>query len=202
MKIKEDVFQRSEAEYFLINDFANYLQSISDVELKKIFDQKKEEYKMNNQKNDIENKSLISESEIAIKNQIAISEGRISSLKDISMEYNLLSSNDVCAILNISRQALSKKVSKGQILAYSVNSRKKFYPSFQFKNNKVINEIEIVTESLNKDFSAPINHNVLINFLLTEIDFSDVGEEKNIKKMYELIEDRKALKIIIRNFNN
>lgn len=192
-------FQRAEAESFLINNFIDYIKSISDIELKYFFDTKKEE-KIDKQ--NMKNKEEISKAQIAISDQIAISEGRISSLKDISMEYNLLLSSDVCSILNISRQALSKKVSKGKILSYSINERKKLYPSFQFKENKVIDEISTLTESLNSDFSLPVNHNLLLVFLLTEIDFSNVGQEKNIKKMYELIEDKNALKIIIRNFND
>lgn len=198
----ESTSKHSEVKSFLKEKFNLFIESLNEQELEELSYLEK---KNNNIKNKLKEVFLYkntSKVDIAIRNQIAFSKGKILALKNISEEYNLISSKEVCDILNISRQALSKKVSKGQILSYSLNDKKKFYPEFQFKKNCVIEEIEKLTKELNLDYKDPKNHNIILIFLTRKINFSDIGEKDNIKSMGSLLTNKDAFKIIVRNFKN
>lgn len=200
--LNQSTSKHSEIKFFLKKKFDLFIESLNESKLEHLAYLEKFDDNIGKKLQEVFSNKKTSEVDMALRNQIAFTKGQILSLQKVSEAYDLISSKDVCDILNISRQALSKKVSKGQILAYSLNEKKKFYPGFQFEKNHVIREIEELTKEINLDYSNPENHNIILIFLIREINFSDIGEEDNIKSMFLLLKDKDALNIIIRNFKN
>jgi len=59
-----------------------------------------------------------------------------------------LRSEEVAQLLGISRQAVDKRRSKGQLLAVSLRKRGYFYPLWQFKDGGVLEGLELVLAAL------------------------------------------------------
>jgi hypothetical protein len=136
---------------------------------------------------------------IRARNEIAFAKLKANAFEIVKKSYDFIESSDVCEILNISKQALSKKIKAGQVIAYT-NNRRKYYPDFQFKNNKVKPEIGLLTKALNIDPADEPMVNVLIGFLAQPMDFYG-GSEKE-QPRYKLIDNEDAFKIIVRDFHN
>lgn len=136
---------------------------------------------------------------VRARNQIAFATLRANAFELVKETCDFVESSAVCKILNISKQALSKKLKNGQVIAYT-NNRRKYYPDFQFSNNEVKPEIGLLTKTLKIDPADEPMVNLLIGFLAQEMDFDENG--KNEQPRYELIENEAAFKIIVRDFHN
>lgn len=136
---------------------------------------------------------------VRARNQIAFAKLKANAFDIVKESYDFIESSDVCEILNISRQALSKKIKAGQVIAYTHN-RRKYHPDFQFQNNKVKPEIGLLTNALNIDPADEPMMNVLIGFLAQPMDF--YGDSKNEQPRYKLLDNEDAFKIIVRDFHN
>ncbi len=141
---------------------------------------------------------------IHTRNQEAMARMRARAFERVSSRCELLNAREVYEILGISKQALSKKTQSGQLLAYTnTSSRRKYYPAFQFSDNKpravianLIQELEI-----NPDDTEAMNF--LVQHLVSNMDYSDPGEPSNEVPRYELLDDDDAaLKIIKRDYVN
>jgi hypothetical protein len=136
---------------------------------------------------------------VRARNEIAFAKLKANAFEKVKKLYDFVESSDVCEILNISKQALSKKIKLGQVIAYTEN-RRKYYPDFQFKNNEVKPEIGLLTKSLGIDPTDEPMVNVLIGFLAQPMDF--FGNSENEHQRYKLIDDEDAFRIIVRDFHN
>ena len=113
----------------------------------------------------------------------------------------LLEANEVAEILAISKQALSQKMQAGQLFAYT-NNRRKYYPAFQFSDNKVKPVIGRIIKEFGVDPADASAVNLLIQHLVTNMDYSSPGETSNIVPRFELLDDKAALEIIKRDYVN
>ncbi len=136
---------------------------------------------------------------VRARNQIAFAKLKANAFDIVKESYDFIESSDVCEILNISRQALSKKIKAGQVIAYT-HSRRKYHPDFQFQNNKVKPEIGLLTNALNIDPADEPMMNVLIGFLAQPMDF--YRDSKSEQPRYKLLDNEDAFKIIVRDFHN
>lgn len=135
-----------------------------------------------------------------IRNQIAYAKQKGKAFEQVKACYELLDSQTVCAVLGISRQALSKKVRAGHVLAYT-NGSKKHYPAFQFQSNAVIPEVA----KLIKETGVELNDDglsLLVGFMGGNMDFSALLEPENNQPRYTLLKNEAAFTIIIRDFKN
>ncbi|WP_460115394.1 hypothetical protein [Pseudomonas sp. H2_D02] len=135
------------------------------------------------------------------RNEIAIAQLKANAFEAVKSTYDLLDAGDVCQILGISKQALSKKAKAGQVIAYT-NNRRKYFPDFQFENNKVGGGTVTLIKELAIDPADEAKINVLIGFLAKSMDFSNPGESKNVQPRYKFLDNEAALKIIVRDFKN
>ena len=138
---------------------------------------------------------------IQARNQIALNKLKERAFESLKASCHLLEAADACAILGISKQALAKKGKVGQVLAYTKNHRK-FYPDFQFKNNKVESGVAGLVKAIGLDVSDETQVNVLIQFLVQDMDYSNPAQNERIVPRYTLLEDNTAASIIARDFNN
>lgn len=138
---------------------------------------------------------------VKARNEIALATLRANAFEELKSSYDVLDSTEVCSILGISKQALSKKIKAGQVIAFTQNKRK-YYPDFQFDKNKVSADIGRLIKSLDIDLANESMINYLILFLAQAMDFSNPGEAENLQPRYKLIGNNSALKIIIRDFKN
>ncbi|MDZ5604316.1 hypothetical protein SJI00_16195 [Pseudomonas sp. RP23018S] len=111
----------------------------------------------------------------------------------------LLEASEVVEILGISKQALSQKTKAGQILAYS-NQRRKYYPAFQLRGNKIRPEFYRLLKDLGVDPADPSAINFMIQHLISNMDFSEPGEPSNVMPRFKLIQDEAAFQIIKRDY--
>ncbi len=133
-----------------------------------------------------------------IRNQIAYAKQKGKAFEQVKACYELLDSPTVCAVLGISRQALSKKVHAGQLLVYT-HGAKKHYPAFQFQNNTVLTQVATLIKETGIEVEDN-SLNLLVSFLGGVMDFSDLGEPPNNQPRYALLTDQAAFKIIVRDF--
>lgn len=138
---------------------------------------------------------------IQARNQIALNKLKERAFESLKASCHLLEASDASAILGISKQALAKKGKIGTVLAYTKNHRK-FYPDFQFESNKVSPAIARLIKAVNLDITDDTQVNVLIQFLVQEMDYSNPKESENIVPRYKLLGSSDALEIIVRDFRN
>jgi len=138
---------------------------------------------------------------VQARNQIAITKMKARAFESLSAACHLLDANEACNILGISRQALGKKAKAGNVLAYT-NQTRKYYPDFQFADNKVISGIKLLVKATGVDVSDESQVNILIQFLAQTMDYSNPGEDENLVPRYSLLGDSEAFKIIIRDYKN
>lgn len=136
---------------------------------------------------------------IRARNQIAFSKLKSDAFEKVRKACDFVDSHAAGDILDITRQALSKRLRSGQVIAYTKNGRK-HYPDFQFDNNKVKPEIGLLINELNIDPKDEPMMNVLIGFLTHTMDF--YGDSENEQPRYKLIDNEDAFKIIVRDFKN
>lgn len=149
----------------------------------------------------IVNANLDKKKSIRTRNQEAFALMRSRAYARVASRCELLSANEVCEILGISKQALSKKSKSGKILAYT-NIRRKYYPGFQFSQNSVKPVVESLIKNLNIDAMDSNSVNLLIQHLVGKMDFSNPGEPSNVVARFNLLDDVAAIRIITRDYLN
>lgn len=137
----------------------------------------------------------------SVRNQIAYAKGKALAFEQISNGYELLDSKTVCTILGITRQALNKRVLQGQVLAYSEGPRK-HYPAFQFASNAVVPEVAELVRAVAMDPRDAAQVNLLLGFLLQDMDYANPGQAAHVRPRYRLLGDPGAFAIIVRDFAN
>ncbi|MCY1284715.1 hypothetical protein D9M68_545200 [compost metagenome] len=138
---------------------------------------------------------------IQTRNQASIARMREAAFERVKSRCELLEASEAYDILGIKKQSLSQKTQAGQVLAYS-NNRRKYYPAFQFVNNKVHPAIKTLITDLKLDPANAEAMNLLVQHLIGRMDYSDVGEPSRETQRFELLNDKGALEIIKRDFIN
>lgn len=138
---------------------------------------------------------------IKARNEIAFAQMKSKAFETVKSSYDFLDAGDACQILGISKQALSKKTKSGQVIAYTHN-RRKYYPDFQFENNKAAASITKLLKAVEIDPEDELKVNLLIGFLANTMNYSNLGEPGNVQPRYKLLDAAPAFQIIIRDFNN
>ncbi len=140
---------------------------------------------------------------VATRNQEAMARMKARAFERVASRCELLDAKAVCEILGISKQALSQKTKAGKLLAYTnTGNRRKFYPSFQFAENKTRAIVEVLITSLDVDPTDTEAMNFLVQHLVSKMDYSEPGEPSNEEPRFELLGDRTALEIIKRDYLN
>ena len=135
------------------------------------------------------------------RNQLAASRMQMRSFERLRNSCALLEAGVVADILGVTKQALSKKIKAGHVIAYSHN-RRKFFPEFQLADSKVKPSIKQLLSALELDPANETQINVLIKFLAQIMDFSNIDEKENPQPRYALIDNPDALNVIVRDYKN
>lgn len=139
----------------------------------------------------------------ATRNQEAIARMKARAFERVASRCELLDAKAACEILGITKQALSQKTKVGKLLAYTnTGNRRKFYPSFQFVENKPKAVVEMLITSLGVDPADTEAMNTLVQHLVGRMDYSDPGEPSNELPRFQLLDDPAALDIIKRDYVN
>lgn len=140
---------------------------------------------------------------IATRNQEAVARMKARAFERVDSRCELLDAKAVCEILGITKQALSQKTKAGKLLAYTkTGNRRKFYPSFQFADNKPRSIVEALMTSLDVDPADTEAMNTLVQHLVGRMDYSDQGEPSHEVPRFEMLDDPAALEIIKRDYRN
>ncbi|MFV7436207.1 hypothetical protein ACLPJF_05270 [Pseudomonas vlassakiae] len=140
---------------------------------------------------------------IATRNQEAVARMKARAFERVDSRCELLDAKAVCEILGITKQALSQKTKAGKLLAYTkTGNRRKFYPSFQFADNKPRSIVEALMTSLDVDPADTEAMNTLVQHLVGRMDYSDPGEPSHEVPRFEMLDDPAALEIIKRDYRN
>ena len=140
---------------------------------------------------------------IATRNQEAVARMKARAFERVDSRCELLDAKAACEILGITKQALSQKTKAGKLLAYTnTGNRRKFYPSFQFVENKPRSIVEALMTSLDVDPADTEAVNTLVQHLVGRMDYSDPGEPSNEVPRFEVLDDPAALEIIKRDYRN
>lgn len=138
---------------------------------------------------------------IQTRNQAAKARMLDSAFERVQSRCELLDASEAYHILGIKKQSLSQKTQAGHVLAYS-NQRRKYYPGFQFVENKVHPAIKSLIKDLKLDPTDTTAMNLLVQHLIGKMDYSDLGEPRRVVQRFELLDDNDALEIIKRDFIN
>lgn len=136
-----------------------------------------------------------------VRNQLAYAKGKALAFEQICNGYELLDSKTVCKLLCITRQALNKRLLQGQVLAYSEGPRK-HYPAFQFVDNAVLPQVAELVRRLAIEPRDAAQVNLLLGFLLQDMDYANPGEPAHVHPRYQLLDEPGAFAIIVRDFTN
>ncbi|MDZ3995539.1 hypothetical protein [Pseudomonas sp. Teo4] len=140
---------------------------------------------------------------IATRNQEAVSRMKARAFERVDSRCELLDAKAACEILGITKQALSQKAKGGNLLAYTnTGNRRKFYPSFQFADNKPRVVVAKLINALNVDPADVEAMNFLVQHLVGKMDYSNPGEPSNELPRFNLLDDSAALEIIKRDYVN
>ncbi|MQG91926.1 hypothetical protein [Pseudomonas sp. MN1F] len=140
---------------------------------------------------------------VATRNQDAITRMKARALERIDSRCQLLDVQAACELLGITQQKLIKEASAGKLLAYThTDGCRKFYPSFQFAENKPKAVVALLIKSLNVTPTDIEAMNFLLQHLVGKMDYSDPGELSNEVPRFDLLDDAVALEIIKRDYVN
>lgn len=138
---------------------------------------------------------------VETRNQEAMARMKARAFERVNQRCELLDAREAYEILGISKQALSKKTQAGQVLAYTnTSNRRKYYPAFQFVDNKPKQVIAKLIEALEIDPGDSASMNFLIQHLISTMDYSNPGEPANEQPRHALLDDNKAFEIIKRDY--
>ncbi|WP_178108333.1 hypothetical protein [Pseudomonas sp. URMO17WK12:I11] len=140
---------------------------------------------------------------IATRNQEAVARMKARAFERVDSRCELRDGKAACEILGITKQALSQKTKAGKLLTYTnTGNRRKFYPSFQFVENKPRSIIEALIATLDVDPADTEAMNTLVQHLVGIMDYSDPGEPSHEVPRFEVLDDPAALEIIKRDYRN
>lgn len=140
---------------------------------------------------------------IETRNQTAVANMRARAFERVGSRCELLTAQEAYDILGITKQALSQKTKAGLVLSYTnTSNRRKYYPSFQFTENKTRPVIAKLINELNIDPANTEAMNFLVQHLVSKMDYSSPGEPENVVPRYELLDNSAAVEIIKRDFIN
>ena len=138
---------------------------------------------------------------VETRNQEAMARMKARAFERVSQRCELLDAREAYEILGISKQALSQKTQAGQLLAYTnTSNRRKYYPAFQFADNKPKAVIAKLIEALEIDPCDNAAMNFLVQHLVSTMDYSNHGEAVNEQPRHALLDDDEALEIIKRDY--
>jgi hypothetical protein len=144
-------------------------------------------------------KTLPKPKSVKVRNQLAFAMLKDRAFVSVQAAYDMVQSSEVCAILGITKQALSLKAKAGDVVAYT-KDRRKYFPAFQFDQNKVKPGVGNLVKTLGLDTSDIPQMNMFIGWLATYMDYH--GSDDEGVPRYTLLEDEGAIPIIIRDFKN
>jgi len=140
---------------------------------------------------------------VATRNQEAAARMKGRAFERVASRCELLDAKAAYEILGITKQALSQKTKAGHLLAYTNSgNRRKFYPAFQFAQNKPRAVVASLIKALDVDPSDTESMNFLVQHLVGKMDYSDPGEPSNEVPRFELLDDSDVLEIIKRDYVN
>ncbi|MFJ4155794.1 hypothetical protein ACIPZF_13505 [Pseudomonas sp. NPDC089752] len=140
---------------------------------------------------------------VETRNQEAVARMKSRAFDRVASRCELLDAKAAHEILGITKQALSQKTKAGNLLAYTNSgNRRKFYPSFQFAENKPKAVVASLIRALDVDPADTEAMNFLVQHLVGRMDYSDPGEPSNEVSRFELLDDSEALEIIKRDYRN
>lgn len=140
---------------------------------------------------------------VATRNQEAMARMKARAFQRVASRCELLDAKAAYEILGITKQALSQKTKAGKLLAYTNNgTRRKFYPAFQFAENKPKAVVASLIQALDVDPSDTEAMNFLVQHLVGKMDYADPGAPSNEVPRFELLDDSEALEIIKRDYVN
>jgi hypothetical protein len=139
--------------------------------------------------------------DLTVRRELAIARMKIKAFERISGRCSLLDAKTASEILGVTKQALSQRGKAGTVLAYSHGGRK-YYPDFQFKNNQILQELAGILKFLEVNPDDSVEVNLVIQDLVTYVDYSNPGEPENIIFRYELIDKKNGMALIRRDFKN
>lgn len=137
------------------------------------------------------------------RNRTAVAKMYARSFKRVSDRCELLQEEQVCQLLACSAQELHQQAMAGAILIYTNRATgEKCYPAFQFSQGKPLPAISELVTATCTDTSNRESANMLVQHLVSKMDYAGPGEPENIVYRYELLDDEAALKIIRRDYDN
>lgn len=136
---------------------------------------------------------------VKVRNELAFAKMKDRAFVSVAAAYELIKSNEVCTILGITKQALSLKAKAGDVVAYT-KDRRKYFPAFQFHENKIKPGIGNLVKALGIDTTDIPQVNMLIGWLATYMDY--YGEPDEGVPRWTLLEEEGAFSIIIQDFKN
>lgn len=137
----------------------------------------------------------------ATRNQAAMARMKASAFERVASRCELLDAREAYEILGITKQALSQKTLAGKLLAYTnTSNRRKFYPAFQFAENRPRAIVATLIASLQVEPADTEAMNFLVQHLVGKMDYSDQGQPENIVYRFSLLDDAAALAIIERDY--
>lgn len=140
---------------------------------------------------------------LEVRNQEAKAQMKARAFERVQERCCLLESSEAYGILGISKQALTQKTQAGLLLAYrNTANRRKYYPEFQFADNKPRPIISKLIAELGVDPADAEAMNILVQHLVSRMDYSSPGEPEKLVRRYELLDDSAAIEIIKRDFKN
>ncbi|PXX67201.1 MULTISPECIES: hypothetical protein [unclassified Pseudomonas] len=140
---------------------------------------------------------------VATRNQEAMAKMKARAFERVISRCELLDARTACEILGISKQALSQKTKAGKLLAYTnTGNRRKYYPSFQFAENKPRPFVDGLIQSLEVDPADTEAMNFLVQHLIGNMDYSEPGEPSNVLPRFHLLDNTAAVEVIKRDFLN
>ena len=140
---------------------------------------------------------------VATRNQDAITRMKARAFERIDSRCQLLDVQAACDLLGITEQVLIQEASAGKLIAYThADSGRKFYPSFQFAENKPKAVVALLIKSLNVAPADIEAMNLLLQHLVGRMDYSDPGERSNEVLRFDLLDDPAALEVIKRDYVN
>ncbi|ANC80204.1 hypothetical protein [Pseudomonas putida] len=140
---------------------------------------------------------------VGTRNQEAVARMKARAFARVEERCDLLESREAYEILGISKQALSQKAQAGQLAVYTnTGNRRKYYPAFQFEKNSVRPVIAKLISELEVNPTDVEAMNMLVQHLVSRMDYSNPGEPSNVLPRFELLEDSHAYEIIKRDYLN
>lgn len=136
---------------------------------------------------------------VKVRNELAFAKMKDRAFVSVAAAYELIKSNEVCTILGITKQAISLKAKAGDVVAYT-KDRRKYFPAFQFHENKIKPGIGNLVKALGIDTTDIPQVNMLIGWLATYMDY--YGEPDEGVPRWTLLEEEGAFSIIIQDFKN